>query len=154
VAARDVSIDTPWRAPVDYIAFPLIERMGEARAAKAFTPEFLESYRLIGRRGYGGVREQARGTYTLGKEGNRAAWIEARLAEIDDDLRQLESSQTMTAMRKRDELQREREQLQAERQQLRDNPRGADGATDGQTAPGGRSDPRPTFTPPPRRRGM
>jgi tetratricopeptide (TPR) repeat protein len=117
VACKETSEPMPWKPPVDAAAYPIIRKMGEARAAQIFPPLMMEGYRVMGRMGR--HQETFRGTETIGKEGVRQQWIEARLKEIDQDLQLIQRSQTLTAMRKREQLMQERQTLTAELQQLR-----------------------------------
>lgn len=109
--------------PVDAAAYPIIRKMGEERAARVFPPIMMEGYRMMSRMG-GNPNNSSRGTETLGKEGDRLQWLRARLVEIDTDLELLRQSQTMTAMRKREELMNERREVEAEIAELTRRRRG------------------------------
>lgn len=122
VRARELSEKMAWRPPIDALAYPLIQKLGEERAATIFPPIMMEGYRVMGR--FGSVRENFRGSQTSGidAQADRAAWIQARLGEIENDLRVLERSQTLTAARKREELTQERERLRAEWMSMQNSP--------------------------------
>lgn len=123
VACRENSEPMGWKPPLDMLAFPIIRKMGEERAAKVFPPVMMEGYRVMSRFG-GNLNDSFQGTETLGKEGDRLAWLRARLVEIDADLEMLKKSQTMTAMRKREELANERRAVEAEIAELTRRRRG------------------------------
>lgn len=123
VAAWKISQNTPWRAPVDTIGIPLYNKMGRERAAAVFPAEWMQHYEFFSR--HGSPKTMNEGTETLGTENQpRSVQIEARLREIDADMQILEKSQTLTAMRKREELTREREALVEELQREKNSPSG------------------------------
>ncbi len=110
----EVGKPLPRRPPVDVVAVPIIDRLGEQRAAQIFPPEMMEGYRVTSRFGRGRVNSEGTRTRGIDKDAARKQWIEARLKEIEEDLANLASDQTFTAMRKRQQLEEERTALRAE----------------------------------------